>query len=86
MTTSIKFRGVSYHVGHGTWRAKIKTQGRHIHLGCFTRQHDAAWAWDCAARLLGRPTRKLNFPDREPTPGTGIGTIRRILIAKGVLE
>lgn len=86
MADPIRFRGISYHTSHGTWRAKIKTQGRHVHLGSYARQHDAARAWDCAARMLGRATYKLNFPDREPQPETGVTRIRRILIEKGVLE
>ena len=86
MTAPTNFRGVSYHTGQGVWRAKIKTQGQHIHLGTFARQHDAAWAWDCAARLLGRPKYKLNFPDQEPPPGVGMEAIQRILLEKGVLQ
>ncbi len=44
-----KFKGVSWAKRDEKWRATIKMNGKRIHLGYFTREIDAANAYDAAA-------------------------------------
>lgn len=48
--TSSKYRGVSFQVANGRWRAGIEVDGKHINLGDFKDEGDAALAYNKAAR------------------------------------
>lgn len=47
----------------GVWRAKIETEQGRVYLGSFSTEHDAARAYDAAARNHFGPFARLNFPE-----------------------
>jgi hypothetical protein len=53
--TSSRFKGVSWNKERGCWRAKTKADGRHVFLGRFVSEVDAARAYDAfmSARFPG---------------------------------
>jgi hypothetical protein len=57
------YKGVRWHFGTSKWCAGIRFSGRSIHLGLFTREIDAAKAYnDAAGKLFGefaRPCQKI---------------------------
>lgn len=57
------FRGVSWNKSKKRWDAKIKVNGKAMHLGRFTNKEDAARAYDKAAREHFKEFAKLNFPE-----------------------
>lgn len=59
------FKGVSRKTGSARWTARIKTQGKAIHLGYFSTPQEAARAYDMAARELHGAFAHLNFPRIE---------------------
>lgn len=46
------FKGLSKHRASGSWDAKIKYQGRHIHIGTFGTKAEAARAYDRKAKEI----------------------------------
>jgi hypothetical protein len=48
--TSSRFKGVYFYKRTGKWRAKIRVRGKHISLGYFNSEIDAALAYYEAAR------------------------------------
>lgn len=58
---SSKYKGVSRDK-RGYWRAKIHFKGKHIFLGYFDNEIDAARAYDKAAKELHGEFAVLNFP------------------------
>lgn len=65
-----KYLGVSWKSDRGRWKAKIRHNGKHHHLGYHDLEEDAARAYDAAAREL-HPGGRLNFPlpsDQNQTP------------------
>jgi len=60
---SSKFKGVSWHEQNINWRAYIKVNGKHIHLGYFDIEEAAAKAYDRAAIKYFGEFAKLNFSD-----------------------
>lgn len=60
------YRGVSWHKAKKRWDAKIKVNGKAIHLGRFESKEDAARAYDEAAKKYFQEFAKLNFPDKHP--------------------
>lgn len=62
-----KYRGVSW--SKGFWQARIRVNGRVIHLGQFLDEVTAARSYDSALRLLTDDALCLNFPgDSIPAP------------------
>lgn len=59
---SSRFKGVSWHRRQMRWRATIGRSGRHIHLGHFADEAEAAHAYDAAARAAFGEFAALNFP------------------------
>lgn len=45
------YKGVGWHTKSGKWRAFIVVDKKHIHLGCFDSERDAAIAYNKAAIL-----------------------------------
>lgn len=60
------WKGVAEH--RGRWKARIKVDGRSVHLGVYDSPEIAAYAYDKAARELFGEFARLNFPD-GPRPG-----------------
>lgn len=56
------FKGVTWSKNAKRWRAKIRANGRHRHLGYFTSEEEAARAYDDAARELHGEFACVNFP------------------------
>lgn len=58
---SSKYKGVTWH--RTTWRAQIMKDNKHIHLGMFSSELEAAQAYDKAAKELHGEYSRLNFPE-----------------------
>lgn len=56
------FKGVTWVGQHHRWRATIKVDGKRIYLGEFRNPHDAARAYDVAARAFFGEFALLNLP------------------------
>ncbi len=61
--TSSKFLGVYYDRRTEMWAAKIKCNGKHIWLGRFKTEIEAARAYDAAAKKYFGEFARLNFPE-----------------------
>jgi len=59
---SSKYRGVSFFKRDQNWSAQIDVGGRKRHLGYFSKEEDAARAYDFSARLIYREFASPNFP------------------------
>jgi hypothetical protein len=62
-TTSSRFRGVSWN--SDGYEVHLRVKGERYNLGCYADEHDAARAYDRAARKLLGSRARLNFPDRN---------------------
>jgi hypothetical protein len=62
--TTSRYRGVSQEARSNKWRARIRANGRQIHLGAFDDEVDAANVYDTAAKEYHGEFAALNFPDR----------------------
>lgn len=60
---SSKYKGVSWNTARSVWIAEINNKGRHIHLGTFTDEEEAARTYDKAARELQGEFAQLNFTE-----------------------
>ena len=56
------FKGVSFHKESGTWRAHIRSDGKHVYLGGFSNDRHAAVVYDAAAVLVFGEFAVLNKP------------------------
>ena len=56
-----KYRGVRKAINRKTWDAEIGRNGRHIYLGAFVKEEDAAKAYDRAARFIHGEHCATNF-------------------------
>jgi len=54
-----KFVGVSWRSDRWKWQAEIQIAGNNVKVGAFSKEEDAAIAYDSHAATLGRP---VNFP------------------------
>lgn len=64
-----QYKGVSYDVAAGKWRASINHRGQHYHLGLFDTEIEAARAYDQKAHELFGQYAYLNFPDETQAVG-----------------
>ena len=55
-----KYKGVTWHKRDQYWQATIIHQNRHIHLGCFSSEKEAAVAYNTAAKKYHGNFAKLN--------------------------
>jgi hypothetical protein len=60
-----RYKGVGFHSLNGRWRARIKVGAKHISLGVYASEEEAARAYDAAARKYFGEFAFLNFPDEE---------------------
>jgi hypothetical protein len=60
-----QYKGVSWDSGRGTWRACITIHNTSKYLGRFHDEHDAALAYDTAARAAFGEFAFCNFPLQE---------------------
>jgi hypothetical protein len=60
-----KYKGVSWDLSRGLWRAYITIHNRSKFLGRFREEHDAAHAYDEAARAAFGEFALCNFPLQE---------------------
>ena len=60
----VKYKGVTK--TRKRFQAQIRIDGKQNYLGTFDTRKEAAEAYDLAAIDAGRPTSKLNFPDKVP--------------------
>jgi len=77
------FRGVRQRIW-GKWVAEIREpiNGKHVGekanrlwLGTFTTAHDAALAYDKAAKAMYGPSARLNFPDGSPSSSSSSSSL-----------
>jgi len=59
-----RFIGVSFHKRRGLWTAAIRYRGKHIWLGYFKTELEAALAYDRAAIKYHGEFARLNFPEK----------------------
>lgn len=59
---SSRFKGVSWHRQIKKYRAGIMVDGKHISLGCYDSEEDAAISYDYAAKIYFGEFARLNFP------------------------
>lgn len=57
---SSRFKGVSWHAKDKRWRAQIAVNGTRVHLGQFTDEREAAFAYNKAAVLYFGEFARLN--------------------------
>ena len=59
---SSRFKGVSWARRDCVWAAHIRVANRPVWLGCFSSEHEAALAYDAAARQHFGEFARTNFP------------------------
>jgi len=61
--TRSKYKGLEWDKIQRKWKVRIQCDGRKIYLGSFSKEIDAAKAYDKKARQLFKEFACLNFPD-----------------------
>lgn len=59
------FRGVHWMTDRQKWRAQIRHNGAHIHIGVFISAEDGARAYDAKAQELFGEFARLNFSEKR---------------------
>lgn len=62
------YKGVMPRPEHGSFKARIRIDGKLINLGSYATEKDAALAYDVAAREHFGEYARLNFPDESIVP------------------
>ena len=62
-----RFKGVSWCSNVSKWRVQIQCNNRHVHIGLFTKEVEAAKAYDAAAKLAFGDFALLNFKGVKPS-------------------
>ena len=70
------YKGVSFN--HGKWEARIRYNGRRLHLGRFDDPLLAAMMYDAATRTLNQEFAGVNFPE-QVTPPSLENQVRKVL-------
>ena len=66
VNSSSQYKGVSWRKGRNKWRANISVNGKHVHLGYFSNEKDAARAYNNKALEVFQEYAYLNeLPDDE---------------------
>jgi len=60
---SSKYRGVSWNVTPGNWRARLCVRGKHKEIGRYKTEIEAAKAYDAAKVKATRSLVGINFPE-----------------------
>lgn len=63
-TYTSQFKGVCWHKVSSAWRACITIRRKHVYLGLFENEADAARAYDAAARAHFGEFCHVNFPEK----------------------
>jgi len=64
--TTSKYVGVDYDKRRNNWKARIRVNGKSIHLGRYEKEEDAAKAYDAKAiEIYGKVFANLNFRDQS---------------------
>jgi hypothetical protein len=63
-----KYKGVVFHYATGRWQAQISVDRRHIYLGLFDCEHEAATAVNVAVLKYHGEFAWLNKIDQSPSP------------------
>lgn len=66
LTSVSKFKGVRPSKTKNKWSARIRVEGKQLHLGTFSSETEAAEKYDDAAHYYHREFASLNFPKRTP--------------------
>lgn len=75
-----KHKGVCYYKPNGKWAARIKVNNKKIHLGYFEHEHNAAYAYDAAAKhYFGAFARYNNITNFDFTSEHLCENLKRIL-------
>lgn len=62
--THSKYKGVTWHSRDKCWQSTIVVDGCHVHLGCFSKERDAAQAYNKAAeQYFGEYANLNNFEE-----------------------
>jgi hypothetical protein len=78
-----KFNGVTYRKSERRWTASITIGSRHIALGSFHSEAEAAFAYNCAVKASGLKIGTYNCIPEDATPNPDIaGTIKARVRAK----
>lgn len=64
--SSSQYKGVCWHKNNKKWQADIYDNGRHVYLGQYDNEIEAAHAYDRAAIQLFGEFARLNFPEDYP--------------------
>jgi hypothetical protein len=70
-----RFRGVTWHSRAHKFQAQMKANGKHLYLGCFISEIEAALAYDAAALKYFGEFANLNFP-AKPSLISGTPTVK----------
>lgn len=61
--TTSRYKGVYWNIQRSKWKAKIKKDGKDMHLGYFITEKEAAHAYDIAAIAYFKEYAKLNLTE-----------------------
>jgi hypothetical protein len=62
---SSRFKGVCWNKQHKKWKVEIAFEYRHMYVGCFDDEVDAARAYDRSAKKIFTTFCNLNFPEAD---------------------
>jgi hypothetical protein len=61
--TTSKYKGVTWNKQHNKWQAQIRVNNKHIHIGYYKNEEDAAREYDKKAKQLFKQFRCTNLGD-----------------------
>lgn len=76
-----QYKGISFN--RGCYEARIRHQGKRLHLGRYADGQEAALMYDAASRLLNREFAGCNFP-QQPTPPHIEQQLKKLLNKRGI--